>query len=93
LGNPFRQVKGNLRFPLTYTYHGCPWSFENGRSFESAHTLSRGRSAANAPAVASSRPSKALVSEDIKHITELQGIYDVVKTTLLLEQDRPSSPW
>lgn len=24
------------------------------------------------------------------HSTELQGIYDVVKTTLLLEQDRPS---
>src|SRR5271168_3082845 len=21
--NPFRPVKGNLRFPLTYTYHGC----------------------------------------------------------------------
>jgi hypothetical protein len=22
--NAFRQVKGNLRFPLTVTYHGCP---------------------------------------------------------------------
>jgi hypothetical protein len=21
--NTFRQVKGNLRFPLTATYHGC----------------------------------------------------------------------
>ncbi len=24
LGHPCRQVKGNLRFPLTCTYHGCP---------------------------------------------------------------------
>jgi hypothetical protein len=23
-GKPFHQVKGNLRFPLTVTYHGCP---------------------------------------------------------------------
>jgi hypothetical protein len=23
-GSPFRQVKGDLRFPLTFTYHGCP---------------------------------------------------------------------
>jgi hypothetical protein len=23
-GKPFLQVKGNLRFPLTVTYHGCP---------------------------------------------------------------------
>ena len=23
-GNPFRRVKGNLRFPLNCTYHGCP---------------------------------------------------------------------
>ena len=22
--NLFRRVKGNLRFPLTFTYHGCP---------------------------------------------------------------------
>jgi hypothetical protein len=22
-GKPFHQVKGNLRFPLTVTYHGC----------------------------------------------------------------------
>jgi hypothetical protein len=26
LENPIRQVKGNLRFPLTVTYHGCPRS-------------------------------------------------------------------
>ena len=25
-GNLFRQVRGNLRFPLTVTYHGCPSS-------------------------------------------------------------------
>src|ERR1700677_955808 len=25
-GNSFHQVKGNLRFPLTITYHGCPHS-------------------------------------------------------------------
>src|SRR5258708_351902 len=24
LGNPSRPVRGNLRFPLTLTYHGCP---------------------------------------------------------------------
>ena len=24
--NPFHRVKGNLRFPLTFTYHGCPSS-------------------------------------------------------------------
>src|ERR1700684_50935 len=23
-GKPFHQVRGNLRFPLTVTYHGCP---------------------------------------------------------------------
>jgi len=23
-GRPSHQVKGNLRFPLTVTYHGCP---------------------------------------------------------------------
>ena len=25
-GKPFHQVNGNLRFPLTVTYHGCPES-------------------------------------------------------------------
>jgi hypothetical protein len=27
-GNSFRQVEGNLRFPLTVTYHGCPQKSE-----------------------------------------------------------------
>src|ERR1700677_97098 len=26
-GKPFYQVRGNLRFPLTVTYHGCPQVF------------------------------------------------------------------
>ena len=28
-GKPFHQVRGNLRFPLTVTYHGCPRNVSN----------------------------------------------------------------
>jgi len=38
LGNPSRIAQGNLRFPLTLTYHGCPRRVPNQVSgfFETA---------------------------------------------------------
>ena len=42
-GNSFRQVEGNLRFPLTVTYHGCPSSFPTSFLSHIVPTKSSGR--------------------------------------------------
>ena len=32
--NPFHRVKGNLRFPLTFIYYGCPFWARNNTQFD-----------------------------------------------------------
>ena len=40
--NTFRQVVGNLRFPLTLTYHGCPGLFMSPYLFTVQHNTQAG---------------------------------------------------